>query len=92
MGIGDDEGDFEDFRDSVTSGENERWDCGGCNGRGNSISFLVEVDLYVPSSPGLCRCESSTSTAHVTEGSLARTVSSSTTNTRNTSNSSTSTP
>ena len=92
MGIGNDEGDFEDFFDAVTTSEDERGNSGGGNGRGDSVSFLIEVDLDMPFSPCLGGSETTSTTAHVTEGGLSRTVSSSTTDTRNTSNSSSSTP
>ena len=92
MRIGNDEGDFKDFFDAVTTCEDERGNSGGSNGRGDSVSFLIEIDLDMPFSPCLGGSETTSTTAHVTKGSLARAVSSSTTDTRNTSDSSSSTP
>jgi hypothetical protein len=53
---------------------------------------LVHADLAVPSSPGLGGGEHSTTTAHVSEGTLASTVSTATRYTRNTRDGATSTP
>jgi hypothetical protein len=53
---------------------------------------LVLVDLSVPSAVGLGWGEHTTTTAHVSESSLAGTVSTATSNTWDTCNSTTSTP
>ena len=76
----------------MTAGEKERWESGGSKGRDNGETALVLVDLDVPLAPGLGRGEHTTTTAHVTEGSLARTVGSTTTDTGNTSDGTTGTP
>ena len=89
---GDDEGDFLDLLDAVATGEDERWEGRSGKGRNNSESALVLVDLDVPLAPGLGRREHATATAHVTKGSLARAVGSSSSNTGNTGNGTTSTP
>jgi len=64
-------GDVGDSRESVSSGHNEGNISGGSQSRGNGVSLLLEVDLSVPSSPGLEGREHSTLSAHVTEGTLA---------------------
>lgn len=92
MGIGNDERDFENFLNAMSTSEDEGGNCSGGNSRGNGVTLLIEVDLDVPFSPCLCGCETTSTTAHVTKGSLSRAVSSSTTDTRDTSNSSSSTP
>jgi hypothetical protein len=53
---------------------------------------LVSADLSVPSSPGLIGAEHATSTAHVTEGSLAGARGTSTGHAGNTGHSASSTP
>lgn len=52
-------------------------------------SLLALVDLDVPLSPDLGRGEHATGSAHVTEGSLTSTVSTTTRDTRDTGNSTT---
>jgi hypothetical protein len=74
--------------DSVTSGHDEGGDGGGSDGGYGGISFFVEVDLDVPLAPGLGGSETTATTAHVAEGSLAGTMGSSTTDTGDTSYSS----
>jgi len=76
----------------VSTGHDEGRDGGGSEGRGNSVSLLVDIDLSVPSSPGAGGGEHSSTTAHVTESSLSSTVCSTTGDSGNTSHSSTSTP
>lgn len=56
----------------MSSGEHQGSDSGGSYSGGDGMSLLVGVDLFVPSSVGLERSEHSTLSAHVTEGSLAR--------------------
>jgi len=65
-----DEWELWDLVNVVTSGENERSNSRGSEGRCNGVSLLVQVDLSVPLSPDLEWGEHSTLTAHVTEGSL----------------------
>lgn len=91
-GRGEDEGNFLDLLDSVSSGKNQRWEGRSGNGGSDGVSLLVLVDLYVPSSPGLGWGEHSTTSAHVTEGSLSRSLCTTTRHTGDTGNSSSSTP
>jgi hypothetical protein len=92
MGIRNDKGNLKNLLDSVTTSEDERGNSSSGNGRCNGVTLLVEIDLDVPFSPGLGGGKAATSSAHVSKGSLAGTVSSSSTDTRNTGYSSTSTP
>lgn len=69
-GILNNKGNFLDFLDAVTTGENERGESRGSKGRNNSKAALVLVDLDVPFAPSLGRGEHASTTAHVTEGSL----------------------
>jgi len=87
-----DEGDFRDFLDSVTSGEDERCRRRSSEGRDEGIASLVEVNLSVPSSVDFGRGEHSTASAHVTESSLSGSVGTSSSDSRNTGNSTTCTP
>ena len=66
-----DEGKLRDIFDSVTAGHNEGTASGSGESGGNSVSFLVSVNLSLPFSPDLERGEHATLTAHVTEGTLA---------------------
>jgi len=86
------EGDLSDGGDSVSSGHDESGDGRSSDGRSQSKTLLSDVDLSVPSSPGLGGGEHSASSAHVTESSLSSSVGSSSRNSRNTGNSSTSSP
>jgi hypothetical protein len=61
-------------------------------GGNDSETALVLVDLDVPLAPGLGGSEHTSTTAHVTEGSLTSTVGTGATNTGDTSDSTTSTP
>lgn len=76
----------------MSSSQNKRGEGRGSQSRGEGISALVDIDLSVPLSPGLGGGEHSSSSAHVTESSLAGSVGTTTRDTRNTSNSSTSSP
>lgn len=67
----DDEREFRDVLNEVTTGLNERSASGGSEGRGDSMSLLVNVDLSVPFSPDLEGSEHTSLSAHVTEGSLS---------------------
>jgi len=88
----DNQWDLWDLVDSVTSSHDQSWDS-GCGQSGcNCESALVDIDLSVPSSPDLDGAEHSTSSAHVSEGSLSGSVGTTSVNTGNTSNGSTSSP
>lgn len=60
--------------DSVTSSENKRSNSGGSNSGSQGMSSLLEVHLSVPSSPGSEWMSHSTSSAHVSVGTLSRSV------------------
>lgn len=78
--------------DSVTSSENERGDSGGGNSGSQGVSSLLEVDLSVPSSPGSQWVSHSTSSAHVSVGTLSGSVGSGSSHSWHSGNGSTSTP
>lgn len=88
----DDEGTFLDLLDSVTSSENKGWESRCSESRSDGVSLLVLVDLDVPLPPSLGRGEHSTTSAHVTESSLSRSLGTTTTDTGDTGNSSSSSP
>jgi len=88
----DDEGDLGDTFDLVSTGEDERRNGGGGNSRNYGESTLVLVDLDVPLAPDLGRSEHASTSAHVTESGLSRSVSSSSSDTRDTGDSTTGTP
>ena len=58
--------------DAVAAGENKGGKGRSSEGRHNSETALVLVNFDVPLAPGFGRGEHTTTTAHVTEGSLAR--------------------
>merc|ERR1719483_1542996 len=76
----------------MTFGHDQSRDCSGSNSRGDGITPLVCVDLSMPTAPDPSWGKHASSTAHVTEGSLARPVGSTTTDTRDTGHSTTSSP
>merc|ERR1712224_3444 len=80
------------LHNSMSSSHNKWSACGGSNGGGKSVSSLMEINLSVPSSPGVERMGHSTFSAHVTEGSLTRTVSTTSGNSWNSCNGSSGTP
>jgi len=88
----DDEGDLSNLLDSVSTSHHESGDRRGSDSRSQSVSLLSDVDLSVPSSPGLSGSEHSSTSTHVSESSLSSSVSTSSRNSRNTRNSSTSSP
>lgn len=88
----EDEGDLLDLLDPVASGEDKRGKSRGSEGRSNGVSSLVLVHLDVPLPPGLGRGEHSTTSAHVTESGLARSLGTTTANTGDTGNGTTGTP
>lgn len=81
-----------DVGDSVTSGENEGSDGGGSQSGGNGVSLLLDVNLSVPSSPGLQGSEHSTLSTRVGEGTLSSSGSTRTRDSGNSGNGSTGTP
>jgi len=89
---GNNQGDFGDGRDVMSTSHDKSGHSGGSQGRGNSVPLLVDVHLAVPPSPGACGSEHSSTTAHVTVGSLTSTVCATTRHSWNTSHSSTCTP
>jgi hypothetical protein len=91
-GAGDDKGNFLDLLDPMSAGEDERRKGRSSKGRYDSEAALVLVHFDVPFTPSLGWCEHASPTAHVTKGTLTRSMRSSTSNTRDTSNSTTSTP
>jgi len=89
---GNNQRNLRDAGDLVSTGHDEGGDGRGGQGRGNSVPLLVHVDLAVPSSPDTGGSKHTSSTAHVSEGSLTCTVCTSSRNTGDTSYGSTSTP
>jgi len=69
------EGELGDSFDSVTTGHDEGTAGSGGESGGNSVSLLVGVNLSLPLSPDLEGSEHATLAAHVTESTLAGTVS-----------------
>lgn len=76
--VSNDQGDFIDVVDLVSSRDDERGDSSGSQSRADSVSALSDVDLSVPPSVDLGRGKHTTSTTHVTEGTLASTMSTTT--------------
>jgi len=76
----------------MTSGQNESGQSSGSQSGTDGESLLADVDLSVPFPPDLGGSEHPTAPAHVTEGTLACTMSTTTRHTRNTRYSSASTP
>ena len=70
-GVIDDARYLGDLRDSVATGHHEGWEGRGSEGRHSGVSPLVDVDLTVPSTPDLGWGEHTSTSAHVTEGTLA---------------------
>lgn len=60
-----------DSTDSVASGQDKRGQSGSSQGSSNGVSLLLDVDLSVPSSPGLQWSEHSTFSTRVGEGTLS---------------------
>lgn len=81
-----------DVVDSVTSGKDERSDSGGSQSGSDGVSLLLDVDLSVPSSPGLQWSEHSTFSAGVSEGSLSGSAGTTSADSWNSGNSTTWTP
>jgi len=83
---------FGNFADLVTASHHKRRKSAGSQSGSDGITLLVGVNLAVPFSPGFGRSEHATTAAHVTEGPLASTGSTTTRNTGDTRYSATSTP
>jgi hypothetical protein len=81
-----------DVVNSVTSGKDEGSDSGGSQSGSNGVSLLLDVDLSVPSSPGLQGSEHSTLSTRVGEGTLSSSRSTRSTDSGNSGNGSTGTP
>lgn len=85
-GVVDDARHLGDLRDSVATGHHEGWEGRGSEGRHSGVPPLVDVDLSVPSTPDLGWGEHTSTSAHVTEGTLAGPGGTATWDTWNTSN------
>lgn len=83
----DDKRNLRNGGDLVTTGHQEGGGGRGSNGRGGSETLLAKVDLLLPLAPDLGGGEHATGTAHVTEGGLTGTVSTTTGDTGDTGNS-----
>lgn len=70
-GIVEDEGEFVDAINTMTTGLDEGNDCGGSEGRADGVTFLGHIDATMPSSPGLQGGEHATLAALVAERTLA---------------------
>lgn len=99
LGLGDlsskiieDKRELRNLQNAVSAGQNQRRNGSGGDSTGQSVSSLTQVDLSVPSSPGLEREGETTLTTHVSEGTLASSVSTRAADSGNTSNSATSSP
>ena len=88
----DDERKLGHIIDLMTTGHDEGTASGGGESGGNSVSLLVGVNLSLPLSPDLEGSEHATLTAHVTEGTLAGTVSTGARDSWDSSDGATSTP
>ena len=84
--------EFRDLVNSVSSSLNQRKDSWSSNSGGNGEFFLLDVWSSVPSSPDSKRGKHSSLSTHVSECSLSWSACSWSTNTRNTGNSTTSSP
>ena len=65
-----DKGNFLDLFDAVSASEDKRWESRGSKGRNNGEAALVLIHLDVPFTPDFGRRKHTSSTAHVTKGSL----------------------
>ena len=99
LGLGDlsgkiveDERELRDLQDAMSSGQHQRGDGSGSDSAGQSVSSLAEVDLSVPSSPGLEGEGEATLTTHVSEGTLTGSVSSGSADSGHTGDGATSSP
>merc|ERR1719348_1752641 len=69
--VGHNKRNLADAIDDVTLSHDQSGDPSGGNGGAHGVPLLGDIDLPVPPSPGLGGGEHTTSTAHVTESSLA---------------------
>ena len=88
----DDQWEVWNVVDSVTSGKDEWSDSRSSQSRSDGVSLLLDVDLSVPSSPGLQWSEHSTFSAGVGESTLSSSAGTRSTDSWNSGNSSTWTP
>jgi hypothetical protein len=87
-----DEGEFGNVGDFVSSGDNQRGKGGGSQCGGNGVSSLFDIHFSVPSSVGFQRMSHSSFTTHVSEGSLSGSAGSTSTDSWNSGNCPTSSP
>lgn len=73
-GVIDDQWQFWEAAQSVSSGQNEGDNTGSSDSGGDGVSLLLDIDSSVPSSPGVEWGEHSTTSAHVSESGLSRSV------------------
>lgn len=92
VSIGNDQRNLSDLFNAVTTGQNKRGEGRGRQSRDGGITTLSLADLDVPSSPHLSGSKHASTTTHVTEGTLARSVSTTSCDTGDTRDGSTSTP
>lgn len=90
--VGEDEGELGDLLDAVTTGKDEGGEGRGSQGTDNSVTTLVDRHLTMPAAPDLGGCKHTTTTTHITKGTLSGTTSTTTTNTGDTGNGTTGTP
>jgi len=90
--VGHDQWKFRDVIDDMASRHDEGWYTRSSNCGDNGIALQVDVDAAVPSAPRLGWGEHATTTTHVTESTLTRAVSTTTTDTGNTGDGTASTP
>jgi hypothetical protein len=91
-GRSDDERNLGNFLNAMSTSEDERRKSRSGESGDSSEAALVLVNLDMPLAPSFSGGKHAATTTHVSEGSLARAVGSSTTDTRNTGDSTTSTP
>merc|ERR1712158_181343 len=91
-GVVDNEGKLGNSLNRVTLGHGKSGDGGGGNGGASGISSLCDVNLAVPSAPGLVGVEHATSAAHVSESGGTGAGGSSSTDTGDTRNGTTRSP
>ena len=91
-GVVNNEGDFGDVLDLVTTGLDEAGDGGSGEGGDNSEALLVVVDLTMPAAVSLGGGEHTATTAHVAEGTSTAGLSTRAGDTGDTGDSATSTP